>query len=65
MSVPKETFKVYSVRKIDFKNKTFDNVRFFKEPTDAMLLRNDLERDYGHDFDIMFIVEYCDRSEII
>jgi len=65
MSYPYKTFMVYSVCKIDFKNKTYDNIRFFKAPKDAELLRGDLATQEAENPDVMFVVEYCDRSEIL
>jgi len=65
MSFPNKSFKVYSVSKIDFINRTYDSVKFFKDPKDAESLRGDLNLEYAESESIIFIVEYCDRSDIV
>jgi hypothetical protein len=59
-----KSFKVYAVCRVDFDNKIYDHIRFFKTPRDAELLRDDLSLKHVDEEGVMFVVEYCDRSHV-
>ena len=58
-------FKVYSVCRIDFKEGTYDSERFFNDAEDAENFRDDLIAKSVDNQDILYIVEYCNRSTVV